>query len=241
MLIEEAGECGYRPLLVMLGSLSGEPVEPQVLSYQGPLGVGYCVAAWEPSAGPAGKSVPEAAAGPAQGDPAHSRILLDLARGAVESYLVHRKLSAVPDQLPEALREPAGAFVCIKIDGELRGCIGTIAPRQDNLAAEVIQNAVSAAFEDPRFPPVGPQELKHLTYSVDVLLPPEPVSGLQELDPRRYGVIVRWKGRTGLLLPDLEGVDTVEAQVDIARRKAGIPAGAPLELSRFLVVRHEKA
>jgi AmmeMemoRadiSam system protein A len=122
----------------------------------------------------------------------------------------------------------------------LRGCIGTIEPTQANVALEVIQNAISAATQDPRFPPIVPEELADLDIKVDVLGEPEPVDGLEELDPKRYGVIVKsardW--RRGLLLPDLEGVDTVESQVDIARRKAGIRPDEPIELYRFEVVRY---
>jgi AmmeMemoRadiSam system protein A len=138
------------------------------------------------------------------------------------------------------MEKRAGAFVTIHKHGTLRGCIGTIEPTQDNVAKEVIQNAISAAIHDPRFPPITPEELADLDIKVDVLSEPEPVDGLEELDPRHYGVIVKSARdrRKGLLLPDLEGVDTVEYQVDIARRKAGIWPDEPIELYRFEVVRY---
>jgi len=138
------------------------------------------------------------------------------------------------------MEKQAGTFVSIHKHGMLRGCIGTIEPTQANVAQEVIQNAISAATRDPRFPPVRPEGLADLDIKVDVLSEPEPVESMDELDPRRYGVIVQsardW--RKGLLLPDLEGVDTVEYQVDIARRKAGIWPDEPIKLYRFEVVRY---
>jgi AmmeMemoRadiSam system protein A len=122
--------------------------------------------------------------------------------------------------------------------GQLRGCIGTIEATRDNVAQEIIGNAIAAASRDPRFPPLRPEELGELEVKVDVLTPPEPISAPDELDPRRYGVIVQSGWRRGLLLPDLEGVDTVEYQVAIARRKAGIGLDEPVQLYRFEVKRY---
>ena len=145
----------------------------------------------------------------------------------------------VPEGLPEALTKTrAGAFVSIHKQGRLRGCIGTIAPTRSSLAEEIIHNAVSAATRDPRFDPIRPEELKWLEISVDVLGEPEPIDSVAELDVKRYGVIVTNGGRRGLLLPDLEGVDTPEQQVEIARRKAGIGPDEAVLLERFEVVRH---
>jgi AmmeMemoRadiSam system protein A len=128
--------------------------------------------------------------------------------------------------------------VSLKVRGVLRGCIGTFQPTESDVAHEVVRNAVSAATQDPRFPAVRTGELDTLEYSVDVLTSPERIQDSRELDPRRYGVIVRSGSRRGLLLPDLEGVDTVEYQISIAMQKAGIPPGAPVELSRFEVKRY---
>ncbi|HSK68497.1 MAG TPA: AmmeMemoRadiSam system protein A, partial [Candidatus Limnocylindria bacterium] len=133
----------------------------------------------------------------------------------------------------------AGAFVTLHIGHDLRGCIGTISPAQPTLAEEIISNAVSAAAYDPRFEPVRGEELSLIRCSVDVLGEPEDIPDASMLDPKEYGVIVRWGGRRGLLLPDLEGIDTAQEQVAIARRKAGIPPGADVTLQRFRVVRHE--
>jgi AmmeMemoRadiSam system protein A len=166
--------------------------------------------------------------------------LVQLARKTIETYVRHKETIQPPKELASEMEKQAGAFVSIHKHGMLRGCIGTIEPTQDNVAREVIQNAISAATRDPRFPPIMPEELADLDIKVDVLGEPEPVDGLEELDPRRYGVIVKSARdrRRGLLLPDLEGVDTVEYQVDIARRKAGIRPDEAIELYRFEVVRY---
>ena len=169
------------------------------------------------------------------------KILTGLARKSIEYYLVHRKLLPVPDQVPlELFSRKAGVFICLKIRGQLRGCIGTFHPQLDNLVLEIIHNAVSAAIEDPRFPRVSMKELTSIEISVDILTPPEPISSPEELDPRQYGVIVQRQGRRGLLLPDIEGIDTVEEQIRIARIKAGIRPGEAVELFRFRVDRYNE-
>jgi AmmeMemoRadiSam system protein A len=169
-----------------------------------------------------------------------SHPLVQLAKETIETYVRHGKTIQPPTELAPEMEKRAGTFVSIHKHGMLRGCIGTIEPTQANVAQEVIQNAISSATRDPRFPPIMPEELADLDIKVDVLGESEPVDGLEELDPKRYGVIVQsardW--RRGLLLPDLEGVDTVEYQVDIARRKAGIRPDEPIELYRFEVVRY---
>lgn len=162
-----------------------------------------------------------------------------LARRVVESYV---KGESIPDtsEAPEELRRKrAGAFVCLKKDGQLRGCIGTIQPATGNLAQEIRDNAISSATRDPRFSPVSTDELDRLTYSVDVLGEPEDIADISHLDPGVYGVIVSSGQKSGLLLPDLEGVDTAEEQVRIASMKAGIKPGEPVRLQRFKVTRHE--
>ncbi|NLA12601.1 MAG: AmmeMemoRadiSam system protein A, partial [Firmicutes bacterium] len=141
--------------------------------------------------------------------------------------------------LPEELAPPAGAFVSLKKGGELRGCIGTVEPVRRSLAEEIIANAVSAGVKDPRFSPVRLEEIAELTVSVDVLLPPERIAGPAELNPEKYGVIVRSGYRSGLLLPALEGIETADEQIAIARRKAGIGPREPVELYRFEVRRYE--
>jgi AmmeMemoRadiSam system protein A len=164
--------------------------------------------------------------------------LVQLARTTIERYVRTGELPPLPQDPTPQMKEKAGAFVSLHVaKGELRGCIGTIEPTQSNLAEEVIQNAISAATRDPRFPPVSPEELDGLDISVDVLSEPEPIKDATQLDPVRYGVIVQSEWRRGLLLPNLDGVDTVEHQVEIARRKAGIGANEPISLLRFEVQR----
>jgi len=136
------------------------------------------------------------------------------------------------------MRGSAGVFVSIHKLGGLRGCIGTFEPAANNVAEEIIANAISSATRDPRFPPIAPNELKDLDYSVDVLTSPEPVESKDQLDPKKYGVIVEAGYRRGLLLPDLEGVDSVNYQIDICRQKAGIAPDEPIKLYRFEVKRY---
>ena len=163
-----------------------------------------------------------------------------LARAALEEYVRRGRVIDVPEETPNELKSAcAGAFVCMKIHGALRGCIGTIEPVCRSLAEEIIQNTISAATRDPRFLPVEPDELDQIEVSVDVLFPPEAVDGPECLDPKHYGVIVENGSRRGLLLPDLDGVDTVEQQVEIARHKAFISPTEPIKLYRFKVSRHE--
>ena len=166
-------------------------------------------------------------------------VYVQLARASLEHYLRNERLLPVPDPVPSGMEGRAGAFVSLKKHGQLRGCIGTIEPVRRNLAEEIIYNAVSAGVEDPRFWAVQPEELPELTISVDVLSPPEPIDSEDELDPKRYGVIVRGRGRVGLLLPNLEGIDTVAGQVEIARQKAGLRPDEPVQLARFEVTRYE--
>jgi len=166
--------------------------------------------------------------------------LVDLARRTIDSFVLEGR--PVEAALPEGtLPEQAGVFVSLHMaDGSLRGCLGTLGPTTPSLAEEIVTNAVSAASRDPRFSPVRPDELPDLHVSVDVLNPPEEVAGIGELDPRRYGLIVRTEdGRQALLLPDLEGVDTSETQLMITCRKGNIdPRHDRYRLYRFTVTRH---
>ncbi|MGA2192191.1 MAG: AmmeMemoRadiSam system protein A [Nitrospirota bacterium] len=169
----------------------------------------------------------------------HHHPLVKLAIESVETFIKEkRKIEPPPSLVPE-MQEKAGVFVCLKKDGELRGCIGTFLPTTPNVAQEIINNAIAAAVEDPRFDCVDCGELTGLDYSVDVLSAPEPVKNLKELDAKRYGIIVQSGHRKGLLLPDLDGVDTVDQQVMIAKRKAGIGLTEPVSIYRFEVKRYE--
>jgi AmmeMemoRadiSam system protein A len=172
-----------------------------------------------------------------------SHRLVELARRTIEQYVARGVKIDPPEPPEEEMARRAGAFVTIHRHGQLRGCIGTIQATQENIAEEVIENAIAAASRDPRFPPISEQELADLDVKVDVLGEPEPVEGVQDLDPKRYGLIVQslshpWK--RGLLLPDLEGIDTAEKQLYWTRyHKAGITdPNEPVQLFRFEVKRY---
>lgn len=243
-LCERAAECGLRSFQVMAGALDGLAVEPQLLSHEGTFGVGYAIALF-PVTGRDDSRCYEKDYLLAKNDRLATRKASEdpwvkLARRSLETYVkTGQRLTSLPEDLPtEMTTQQAGAFVSLHKNGQLRGCIGTIAPTCDNLAWEIVQNAVSACSRDPRFSPVRPDELDELKYSVDVLGAPEPVDSPAALDPKTYGVIVSCGGRRGLLLPDLDGVDSVEAQLSIALQKGGIRENEPYKIERFKVVRH---
>lgn len=164
--------------------------------------------------------------------------LVELAKKAIETYIKKDQTIEPPAELIPEMKEKAGVFVSLKKHGELRGCIGTFMPVCENVALEVIRNAIAAATQDPRFYRVQPEELNALTYSVDVLSPPEEVKDLKELNPKKYGVIVSKGYKKGLLLPDLQGIDTVEEQLRIAKMKAGMSYNEDAKIFRFEVKRY---
>ena len=241
---DRAAECGHRSFVIMAGALDGQAVKAKALSHEDVTGVGYGICTFKPGEPDdsrhfleqyLSKAGEELAARRAQEDP-----FVRLARSSVEHYILRHRKMEMPGDLPaELTARRAGAFVSIHEHGKLRGCIGTISPVRDCLAQEIIDNAVSASTRDPRFSPIRADELKWLEISVDVLGDPEPVSSPDELDVKRYGVIVTKGRKRGLLLPDLAGVDTVEEQISIAKSKAGIADwDKKVELQRFEVVRH---
>lgn len=243
-LCDRAAECGLRSFQIMAGALDGLAVTPRLLSHEGTFGVGYGVALFPVTGRDDTRRYATAceqihkerlATRRAKEDP-----WVRLARLSLETCIRQgHALQTLPENLPAELTgQAAGVFVSLHKDGRLRGCIGTIAPTEENVAKEILQNAVSAGTRDPRFPPVRADELDELEYSVDVLGQPEPVQSPAQLDPKQYGVIVSYGRKRGLLLPDLDGVDTVEEQVEIARQKGGIRAEDPYTLQRFKVVRH---
>lgn len=248
---DKAGECGHRSFTIMAGAFDRTAVKTERLSYEGPFGVGYGVCAYEALGEDAGRNFRE------QFEERERKRLIGLrekedayvklARRTIEKYVISGRKLRMSEDLPkemqekmpeEMLKRRAGAFVSIKKDGQLRGCIGTIQAVQDSLAEEIIENAVSAAVRDPRFSPIEPEELEYLVISVDVLGETEKISSPEELDTEKYGVIVTKGRKRGLLLPNLEGIDTVEEQIAIAKQKAGIGEHETVELERFEVVRH---
>jgi AmmeMemoRadiSam system protein A len=215
-LVEEAGECGLRPLAILLGAGRAAHLNSEVLSYEGPFGVGYPVVAFTAAD--------------------TQKVVLDiqaLGRHAIDTYLRTRQLIQPPEPIPVELQAPSAVFVTLRKHGELRGCVGSVRPTEATAAHELIRYAVASAVRDPRFDPVRLDEVSALTIKVQLLDPPEPVSDIARLDPHTYGVIVRHRDRQALLLPDIEGIDTAEQQVLAACQKAGIDRRAPLELERF--------
>lgn len=241
---EEAGECGLRSFIMMFGALDGYELKSEVYSYEGPFGVGYSVAGFhvlgKNNSDSLLKRMEEKNAYKIRRVREEENPRVRLARLALEEYVRNKKILDIPDWLPdELLKEKAGVFVSIKKQGQLRGCIGTISPTRENVAEEIIYNAISSGTRDGRFDPVEIEELDKLIYSVDILKEPEPITSINELDTEKYGVIVRYGYRTGLLLPNLEGINTPKKQVEIALQKAGIKPHERFEMERFEVVRYK--
>ena len=249
-LREKAAECGYNPLLILAGCFDKTSVSAKLLSYEGPFGVGYCVAGITPLAGNTPLETDnerdfltrynEIAISEALSLKDNEDAYRSLARQSLEYVITEGKQLPVPSDLPEELlTKKAGVFVTLYKQGRLRGCIGTIAPTCDCIASEIIRNAISAGLNDTRFDPVKRAELPYLNYKVDVLGEIESISGPEELDVKRYGVIVTAGEKRGLLLPNLDGIDTVSEQIEIARKKGGILDHEQIILERFEVIRHE--
>jgi len=234
-----AGECGFRSILIMAGCLDGLDVQPRVFSYEGPFGVGYLTAGFKPQGAAPSllAQLEDAEHKRLQEEKEQASLPAKWARLVLEQYLQDQTVPQLPPEWQELKKHQAGAFVSLKKNGQLRGCIGTIQPVYENLAEEIAANAISAGTRDPRFMPVSQSEMDSLSYSVDILGEAEPCRR-QDLDPKRYGVIVTSGQRRGLLLPDLEGVDTVEQQLTIALQKAGIKANEPYAIERFEVKRY---
>ena len=242
-LCEKAGECGHRSFMIMAGALDKQKVEAEALSYEGVFGVGYGVCSYIVSGSDAERNFREQFEEKERAKIAEQRaredVYVQLARKTIENYVRTGEKIAVPDGLPKELySQKAGVFVSIKENGSLRGCIGTIQAVQTSVAEEIIENAISAACRDPRFRPVRQEELGELVVSVDVLGDTETIDGPDKLDVKRYGVIVTKGRKRGLLLPNLDGIDTVEEQIAVARRKAGIGEEEDISLERFEVIRH---
>ncbi len=240
---DKAAECGHRSFVIMAGTLDGLEVQAKELSHEDVTGVGYGICTFRPGDAKEErrfleqwrKKQAEALQTRRENEDSYVR----LARETIEKYIARREKNTVPGWAPAEMTErKAGVFVSIHKEGRLRGCIGTILPVRRSVAEEIICNAVSAATGDPRFDPVRPEELDKLEINVDVLSTPERIESRDELDVKRYGVIVSSGSRRGLLLPDLDGIDTVDEQIDIARKKGGISPGDNITMERFEVIRH---
>ena len=240
---DRAAECGHRSFVIMAGAFDGLRVKAEVLSHQDVTGVGYGICTFFPEGPDPARHFLEAyrekTERACREKAEKSDAFVKLARASVEAWVRRRERISVPEGLPgEMLTRRAGTFVSLHRHGKLRGCIGTLAATRKNIAEEILQNAVSACSRDPRFPPVTEDELGSLEISVDVLGELEPIASPEALDVKRYGVVVSHGLKRGLLLPNLDGVDTVEDQIRIARQKGGIGESEPYRLERFEVVRH---
>ena len=243
VLCDKAAECGHRSFTIMGGALDGKAVEVNRLCYQDVTGVGYGICTYRVTGEDRFRSflsdylMQEQQR--LQKQKENEDAYVALARNVIVHYIGKGIQITMPSDLPaEMYHVRAGVFVSLHIRGALRGCIGTIAPTRECVAQEIMENAISAATGDPRFEPLQKEELEQLEYSVDVLGEAEYIDSLSQLNVKEYGVIVSADSRRGLLLPDLDGVDSVEEQVHIARQKAGIRDDEPVKLQRFKVTRH---
>jgi AmmeMemoRadiSam system protein A/AmmeMemoRadiSam system protein B len=243
-LLENAEECGHRSFVIMAGTLDRLAIEPHALAHEATFGVGYGVCSYLVT-GPdptrafgdlyESKTILKMKEKREHGDP-----LVKLAYASIDDWILrHKRHDISPFFLSEELKQSAGAFVSIHEFSSLRGCIGTILPQEKNLAEEIISNAISASSRDPRFSPISENELPFLEVSVDVLSTPEKILSKNSLDPSKYGVIVSKGGRRGLLLPNLPGVNSVDEQIRIAKKKAGIELEEEVTLERFTSTRHQ--
>ena len=240
--LEKAAICGHKGFCIMGGIFDGYKLSINKLSYEGPFGVGYGVCTYK-----------------VIGEDNNTHFLdiwknnklkelkekdkdpyIKLARETINNYIHNNTLIDIPDYVSlDMVNNKAGVFVSIHKEGKLRGCIGTISSTQDNIASEIIHNAISAATRDYRFDPIVEEELDELDINVDVLSESEPITSKEELDVKRYGVIVYTENKRGLLLPNIDGVDTIDEQIQIALDKAGISKDEEFKMKRFEVIRHE--
>lgn len=236
-------ECGLGSFLVMAGILNKKSVVPRFLSYEGTFGVGYAICIFPVAGEDPNRDFYKIYVTEKESEIKQIRekedVYVKLARETLEHYILTDRLRKIPDGLPDEISDnKAGTFVSIKKNGQLRGCIGTTEPTQENIALEIMYNAISAGTRDPRFSCVRKEEFLSLVYHVDILSPSKPVKKIEELNPERFGVIVTKGTKRGLLLPNLEGIDTVEEQIKIACQKAGIDIRETYNLECFEVVRH---
>lgn len=222
-LVENAGECGMRSILILLGAMDSFDFKGELLSYEDTFGVGYGVMKFKTN------SLKE------------ENPYVRLAKDNLTHYLnTGKSIETVPDYVTNEMKNEAkGVFVTLYKGEFLRGCIGTIFPATNSIYEEILRNSVQAGLYDPRFREVEVDELKDLKYSVDILDSPQPAT-IADLDPKNYGIILTSGHKKGLLLPNLDGVDTAEKQIEITKQKAGIRKNENFTIERFKVTRHEE-
>ncbi len=242
---EEAGECGKRSIDILLGTLDGCDYSVEKLSYEGPFGVGYSVVKFVdlvPNQTSLLSDIEQSRNDYVEKMRRSESEYVQLARTTIEKYVLEKKRLKFSEtefyKSHELKATRKGVFVSIKDSGGLRGCIGTFLPSMDCLGDEIVQNAISASTRDPRFPEVEAEELNDLVITVDVLDSPESIESSDELNPKIYGVILSSGYKKGLLLPDLKGIDTVEEQLSVVKKKAGVKDDEEYTLQRFKVRRY---
>lgn len=241
--LEKAAECGHRSFTIMAGCFDGQEIESQELSHEDITGVGYGICSFYPKkTNPSRQFLKKYLKEESlrlEKIRKKSDSYVNLAYQSLEYYFKYNSKMSVPDNIPsEMLSSKSGVFVSLYKYDTLRGCIGTILPTTKCIAEEIINNALSAAFNDYRFPPLTKEELKWLNISVYILKEPEPISSLDMLDVHKYGIIVTHGLKRGVLLPDLDGVDTIKKQIAIAKEKASIKPNEDCKIERFEVIKH---
>lgn len=214
---QRAAQCGLPAFQILYGAIHSLQYTSTLCSYEDVFGVGYAIAKVHIQP---------------------TDIYVALARIALEKYIITGEKVTVEQGDAYLLKHAGAVFVSLHMYGELRGCVGTMYPQFDMIADEIISNAIHAGFRDPRFSPIQQEELPHIEYQVDVLTEPEDIDNVDMLDCKRYGIIVYNDARNGVLLPALEGVETVQDQIRIALDKAGISSTEPYHIQRFEVIRH---
>ena len=238
--LEKASECGHRSFTIMAGLYDGLNVESKFYSHEDVTGVGYGIISFKPL----NKNIDRCFYDKYLKREKERVISIDeyvnLAKKAIFEYIKNNKVIEIPyNTSKELLEERQGVFVSIHKFGQLRGCIGTFLPTTENIATEIIRNAIEACSNDPRFNKIEENELDYLEINVDILNEPEDINDINLLDPKKYGVIVTSNHKKGLLLPDLEGIDDVDTQISIAKKKANIKDNEEIKLQRFEVIRHK--
>ena len=242
--LQEAAQCGHRAFTILAGALDRHEVEAVRLTHESPFGVGCGFCQYIVGAFDASRSfldlyeTREALLAKERREKAD--LYVRLARQAMETYVTTGRVMKLSSSFPPALQKrKAGVFVTIQQEGELRGCLGSLKPRTKCVGDEIIQNAIAAATKDRRFEPIQPSDFDRIVLTVDVIQNVIPILSASDLDPAHYGVMVEMEGKHASLLPGLPGVDTPEKQVEIAKRKAGIPVSEEPELFRFETEHHE--
>ena len=239
---KKAAECGHRSFTIMAGALDGKDIEAEELSHEDVTGVGYGICTFEIKENNENRKFKEIYLNNLKNkiNNKNNDEYINLARNSIKNYILYNRKIEVPKNISdELINKKGGVFVSIHEHDRLRGCIGTIYPTTTNIAEEIINNAISAATKDYRFEPISKEELDYLEINVDILGEKEIINSLDELDIKKYGIIVTSGYKRGLLLPDIEGINSIDEQIKIARKKGNIEDNEEITIERFEVIRHK--